>query len=471
MTMPDSMPDSMPALLDASELTRLYASGELSPVAVVTDSLRRIERLEPRLNAFRFVEDEPALLAQARAAEQRWRSGSPLGRLDGIPVAIKDTFPVAGWSTLRGSRTADPTPARRDAPVIERLRRAGGIFVGRTTTSEFGWKGVTDSPLTGVTRNPWDAEKTPGGSSGGSAVAVAAGMSTVALGNDGGGSVRIPAAFTGTVGLKATHGRVPVWPGSVLAELAHTGPITRTVADAALLLDVLAGPHPLDWTAPPPGASFAGCLADGVDGLRVAVLAETATDPYDPAMAPAIRRAGRALEELGAQVSEVALPFADPIDAFSTIWYAGMGHLLGSLPPARRELVDPELRRHVAELGEIGVADLFRAQTAMIELRETMGLFHARYDVLATPTVPIAAFDAGACVPPGSRSRSWTSWTPLSYPFNLTQQPAISVPIALGAGGLPLGLQLVAAKHRDDLVLRAAYAVEQACGTGGPSNP
>lgn len=447
--------------MSATELVRLYSSGQLSPVEVLSDCLRVVERRDGRLNAFRFVADESAL-AEARAAQERWRSLQPRGRLDGVPVAIKDTFPVAGWSTMRGSRTPDPTPATQDAPAIERLRRAGAIFVGRTTTSEFGWKGVTDSPLTGVTRNPWNEDKTPGGSSGGSAVAVATGMSVAALGNDGGGSVRIPAAFTATVGVKASHGRVPVWPGSVLGELAHTGPIARTTADAALLLDVLSGPHPLDWTSAAPAVGFASSLPDGVQDLRVGVLTNLAPHSPDPAAARAMARAGSIFEELGARVSETSLPFADPVDAFSTQWFAGMGHTLAFLTPQQRELVDPELRSRVAEAGDITAADLFHAKTVATQLRETMGLFHEDYDLLVTPTVPIAAFDAGVSTPPGGRWRSWTSWTPLTYPFNLTQQPAISIPFGTNAEGLPLGLQVVAGKHRDDLVLRAAYAVEQA---------
>jgi aspartyl-tRNA(Asn)/glutamyl-tRNA(Gln) amidotransferase subunit A len=210
--------------------------------------------------------DHEAALRDARASEARWLRGEPAGPLDGVPTSIKDLLLVRGWPTLRGSRTTDPKqPWDVDAPSTARLREAGAVLLGKTTTPEFGWRGSTDSPLSGITRNPWDLHKTPGGSSGGAVAAITAGMGALATGTDGGGSIRIPAAFTGTVGIKAHFGRVPAWPLSPMGTVAHVGPQARTVEDAALMLDVLARPDARDWMAlPPPRGSWAAALAGDV---------------------------------------------------------------------------------------------------------------------------------------------------------------------------------------------------------------
>src|ERR671923_703011 len=256
---------------DAAALLAGYRAGELSPVEVVEDALARIERGDATLNAFCLVDPERAL-ADARASEARWRRGEPAGALDGVPVAVKDVFATRGWPTRRGSHAIDPAgPWEHAAPAVAALRRHGAVIPGKTTTPEIGWKGVTDSPLEGVTRNPWDPARTSGGSSGGSAAALAAGMVPLALGTDGGGSIRIPCAFCGLPGLKPTYGRVPMWPASPFGAVAHGGPMARTVADVALLLDVIAEPDARDWAAlPPAGGSFLDGLEDGVAGLRVA---------------------------------------------------------------------------------------------------------------------------------------------------------------------------------------------------------
>ncbi|MDH3596510.1 MAG: amidase family protein, partial [Rhodospirillales bacterium] len=240
-----------PALLTATELLTRFRAGSLSPVEVTEAALARIEAHDTALNAFCLVDAEQAL-AEARRSEERWRIGAPKGRLDGVPASIKDLLLTKGWPTLRGSKALDPDqPWDEDAPAVARLREHGAVLLGKTTTPEFGWKGVTDSPLTGVTRNPWDPSRTPGGSSGGAAAAVATGMGALAIGTDGGGSIRIPAGFTGIFGLKPSFGRVPAYPLSPFGTVAHLGPMTRSVADAALMLTVLAEPDPRDWYALP----------------------------------------------------------------------------------------------------------------------------------------------------------------------------------------------------------------------------
>src|ERR1051326_8341268 len=235
-----------PHELTAGELSTAYANRDLSPVEVTEACLARIEALDAEINAFCLVEPE-ASRRQAEDSEQRWMEGAPLSPLDGVPIAIKDLLLTKGWPTRRGSLTVDPKgPWTDDAPSVARLREAGAVFIGKTTTPEFGWKGSTDSPLTGVTRNPWNKQKTPGGSSGGSAAALAARFAPLALGTDGGGSIRIPASFSGVSGLKPSFGRVPAWPLSPFGTVAHVGPMSRTVLDTALLLNVIARPDGRD---------------------------------------------------------------------------------------------------------------------------------------------------------------------------------------------------------------------------------
>src|SRR5436190_6855092 len=239
------------AMMSAVDLLAQYRAKKLSPVEATRSALARIDRLNPRFNAFRLV-DEAAALASARASEARWMKGEPISLVDGVPATVKDLLITKGWSTLRGSKAVEPNQAwDEDAPCVARLREEGAVLLGKTTTPEFGWKGVTDSPLTGITGNPWDETKTPGGSSGGAAVAAACGMGALHLGTDGGGSIRIPAGFTGIFGFKQSYGLVPASPLSPFGTLAHIGPMTRTVADAALMLSVIAKPDLRDWYAIP----------------------------------------------------------------------------------------------------------------------------------------------------------------------------------------------------------------------------
>jgi aspartyl-tRNA(Asn)/glutamyl-tRNA(Gln) amidotransferase subunit A len=449
--------------LSAAALISAYKDGHLSPVEATEAALARIERDDPVLRAFCLVDREQAR-AEARRSEERWRRGAPAGALDGVPVGVKDVFPTRGWPTLRGSRAIDPSgPWGQDAPAVAALRRHGAVLPGKTTTPEFGWKGVTDSPLEGVTRNPWDPSRTAGGSSGGSAAALAAGMVPLALGTDGGGSIRIPCAFCGLFGIKPTYGRVPAWPASPYGTVAHAGPMARSVEDLALLLDVLSEPDPRDWTAlPPPERSFLDGLEAGVRDARVAFSADLGYVRVDREVADAVARAVAALSDLGAHVEQVDPGFSDPRDVFDVLWSAGAGRLVGELGDPPADVFDPGFAAVAAYGRSLGLSDYLAAVARRDELGIRMSRFHTEWDLLVTPTVPIPAFAAGRDVPEGWPARGWPSWTPFTYPFNLTQQPAASVPCGFTAAGLPIGLQIVGPRYGDALVLRAARAYEAA---------
>lgn len=463
-----------PARVSAVELVGRYRRRDLSPVEVARACLARIERWNGMVGAFCVVDAEGAL-AQARASEERWRRDEPVGPLDGVPATIKDIVLMRGFPTRRGSRTTEgATPDVEDAPATARLREAGAVLLGKTTTPEFGWKAVTDNPPGEVARNPWDTALTAGGSSGGAAVAAALGMGALHLGTDGGGSIRIPASFCGIVGLKPTFGRVPAWPLSPFGTVAHLGPMARTVEDAALMLTVLARPDARDWHALPwdDGCDWSTGLKQGVAGLRVAVSERLGALEIDAGVLRAFRAAVRTFEDLGARVETVEPDLGEARDVFAHHWFPAAGRVLAALPPERLALVDPGLR----EMGEEGAAyhadDLMDARRARGNLGVALQLLLTeRYDVLLTPAVAVLPFAAGTERPDPERQERWIDWAGFSYPFNLSQQPAASVPCGLTEGGLPAGLQIVAAKYREDLVLRAARAFEAARPWSLPEAP
>ncbi|TQM02330.1 amidase [Pseudonocardia kunmingensis] len=447
--------------LTATELVAAYRSGELSPVEATEAALRRIERHDGDVNAFCLVDADGAL-ESAKASADRWQRGEPVGVLDGVPTSIKDILLTRGWPTRRGSRTVDPAgPWDVDGPHVARVREQGAVLLGKTTTPELAWKGVTDNPLTGVTRNPWDTTRTAGGSSGGSAAAVAFGMGPLSLGTDGGGSVRIPAAFTGTTTLKPTYGRVPHHPASPFGTLAHVGPMTRTAADAALLLDVVSGADTRDPWALAPTDPAVAALEGGVAGLRIAVSPTLGYVDVHPGVAAAFAAAVRVFTELGADVEEADPGFTDPVEAFELLWFAGVAKSLENTGPAARAQMDPGLVAVAEQGARASAVEYLGAMAVRNDLGARMGEFHSRYDLLLTPTVPIPAFEAGVEVPAGWPRERWTSWTPFTYPFNMTQQPAASVPCGFTAG-LPVGLQIVGPRHADNAVLAAAHAFQQA---------
>lgn len=447
--------------LSAIALSDHYRERSLSPVEVTKFVLGRIARLNPKVNAFALLDEEKAL-ADAQQSETRWLQGEPLSRIDGIPTTVKDLLLTKGWATLRGSKAISPDqPWNEDAPSVAQLRSQGAILLGKTTTSEFGWKGVTDSALHGITRNPWNLNRTPGGSSGGAAVAAALGFGSLHISTDGGGSTRLPAAFTGTFGFKPTFGRVAGYPSAHTGTLFHIGVTTRTVADAAVALNAIAHPDPRDrFALPKDHQDYLQLLDRGVAGLRIAYSPRLGYANVEPEIAALVESAVRVFEKLGAIVEEVDPGFKNPFPVFRTFWITGAAKLLRSFSAEQRSVVEAGLQAS-AEAGErITLAEYQSALDAREALGRQLGLFHQKYDLLLTPTLPIAAFPVGQITPQTDLYPPGLNWSPFTYPFNLTQQPAASIPIGFTQEGLPVGLQIISAKYRDALVLQAAKAYE-----------
>ncbi|MDI3471404.1 MAG: amidase family protein [Pseudolabrys sp.] len=449
--------------LDSAALADAYRRKALSPVEVARDVLARIESARV-YNAFLPV-DADDVMAQARASERRWQAGTPRGALDGVPATIKDNVGLRGQPTLRGSRTSALVPEKDDAPAVARLREAGAVFVGKTCLPEYGWIGACHSPLTGITRNPWNPAHTPGGSTGGGAVAALLNLGTLHLGTDGAGSLRIPASFTGVFGFKPTYGLVPAHPPSPFNVLAHQGPIARTVGDAARMLSVIAAPDARDMSAwSRPGADFTAGLEFGVRGLKMAwsprLGSAAALDPEIEAIA---ERASRLFVEQGAGVEPADPDLRDAGAVIRTLWHAGARAIADSVPAAQHAEMDQDFLA-LAERGRaIPAARYIAAYSARTALHVAMLGFHDRYDLLLSPTMPVTALEAGRVTPAdGAYGDDWLNWSPFTYPFNLTQQPAASVPVGLSSKGLPIGLQIVGPRGADALVLRAARALERA---------
>jgi aspartyl-tRNA(Asn)/glutamyl-tRNA(Gln) amidotransferase subunit A len=451
-------------LLSAVELLDLYSRRELSPVEAAEAVIAHVDELNPALNA--IVTPTPELaLESARAAERAYRTDPARdGALLGVPFTVKDTIVTAGVRTTMGSLLFEDWTPDADAPTVERARSAGAALLGKTNTPELGWMCDTDNRLFGPTRNPWDPERSPGGSSGGAAAAVAAGFGPVALGTDAAGSTRLPAAFCGVYGLKPSFGLLPMAPGGTIESLGHVGILSRTVEDAALMLDVLAGPDARDRLSLPRLATGYREAARGdLDGLRVAWSPDLGYAPVEPAVAERAAAAAEAFESLGCRVEEVALGLEDPYEAVHVLLAAGGAGAHRDAFEDVRGRLDQDRLRVVEEGFRLSAADVGAATAQRARFADALRAALEPYDLLLTPTVAVTAFPAGARGPEtvAGRVRPGLSWTGLPYPFNLTGQPAASVPCGLTGEGLPVGLQIVGRWRDDPLVLRASAAYER----------
>ncbi|HEY4254711.1 MAG TPA: amidase family protein [Roseomonas sp.] len=455
------MSETDPALMPAETLLAHYARRSLSPVEVLRAVTERVARYNPWVNAFAAM--NPRALLAAGESEQRWMAGRPIGPLDGVPATVKDLLDMAGLPTRRGSRTTDLVSASGDAPVVLGLKSAGAVIIGKTTTTEFGWKSPGDCPLHGITRNPWNRDRTPGGSSSGAGAAGAAGFGPLHVGTDAGGSVRIPAAWCGLVGVKPSFGRVPQWPLGAFANVACAGPMTRTVRDAALMTNVMARHDARDpFCLPDAPRDWRDGIEDGVKGLRVALVRRLGFEPpLDEDGQAALGVAAKLLEEAGAVVEEADPGLPDTRAIFGRVWGVALAKLVADTPEEKRGLLDAGITDVAAREGGMSAVDFLRADALRIEAAHAMARFHQRYDIVLTAATPTAAIAADQ---PTIRpwEALWRDWAPWTFAFNLTRQPAISVPVGLDEEGMPRAVQVAAALYRDDIAFRAARAIERA---------
>lgn len=449
--------------MSAMEMRHRIATRQISPVELTKRALHKAEATQSTLNAFYRLLPERALAA-AHVAEDAVMKGAPLGVLHGIPFSTKDLIAVKDVGYASGSLTMKDNVATVDAPAVERAKAAGAILIGKTTTSEFGCKPVGDSPLTGITRNPWNLDKTPGGSSAGAAASVAAGITPFALGTDGGGSIRIPAAFTGLVGIKGQFGRVPVWPTSATPTLAHVGPLARSVEDAALLFSVIAGFDRRDpFSVAGPVPDVLGAAHASIAGLRIAYSPTLGYARPDLEVVKLTDRAADTLRQLGCSVDLVDSVFdTDPGDLWTAEFYAGVGIRLRSFMENERDRLDPAVADVLEPALSQDMRDYYTKVFSRYALRDKVNTFFANYDILISPVIPVASLDAGRNIPEGLEDRNLVSWVFYTYPFNLTGQPAASVCAGLAPDGMPVGLQIVGRSLCEDDVVRVAAAFERA---------
>jgi aspartyl-tRNA(Asn)/glutamyl-tRNA(Gln) amidotransferase subunit A len=442
-------------------LGRRIADGELSPVQLAECALHIALSAEPSINAYASFLSERAL-KQAAEREAEAKAGRLRSALHGVPIAVKDNFYYQGEVTGKGSRTSPPTPAPASAPMVERLVQAGTVVIGKTTTPEFGWKGTGISPRTGITRNPWNLARNSGGSSAGSGATVASGAVPIATGTDAGGSIRIPASFCGVAGLKPTLGTIPVWPGTVNETLSHAGPITRSVEDARVVLELTRGPDARD-----PQSFYPHPLAEATSRhLRVGIVRAPFGISPDSEVGAVIGPALGMLQAAGiADFEDIELPVELPSDVFEVLWVTGRGLGFRDIILEQAGIMDPGLVRLEQLASAYSLSDFYAAMTRRREFNSALFRLLDDWDLLLMPTMPITAFAAGAEVPDGGQIDAplpWTTWTPYTYPFNITGQPAISIPCGLGAGKMPVGVQIVGPWAQDWRVLRFAQLCEDA---------
>ena len=451
--------------MTAIEMARQVRERQTSPVELVRAALGAIEQTDPQINAWCDVYTDQAL-AEAEVMEAEASKGKIRGPLHGVPIGVKDLFLLNGHCTRRGSRLYENAPhATETSPAVQRMIKAGAIIVGKNTTPDTGWKASSNSPVYGVTRNPWDVTRTAGGSSSGSAAAVAAGTVPISLGSDGGGSLRIPAAFCGVFSLKPSLGRVPTYPLSPSEHLSHAGPMTVTVADSALALDVLKGPHTLDpYSLPIEDVSYLESLNRFHTPLRCALLPTLFGASVSNDIAQCVQSAfSRIAEMQGIDIVDTSLSWEDPVTVFERLWTA-RGAARAGLSAADRALLDPGLARLVERASGLSLSSHLQALQDRAAFCRTVSTSFTHFDLLLLPMVPIVPFAAECDGPPDMDENlpvPWAHWTPFSYPFNITGQPAASVPCGWTRDGLPVGLQVIGDRFQDAKVLQFCAAWER----------
>jgi aspartyl-tRNA(Asn)/glutamyl-tRNA(Gln) amidotransferase subunit A len=459
------MTDARLAWLSATELAALIRRKKVSPVEVVDAVLDRIAALNPRLNAFVTLTDAAAR-REAKAAERAvMKRGARLGPLHGVPFSVKDLVITRGVRTTFGTPLFRDNVPTEDAPMVERLKVSGGIMLGKTNTPAFGWIGATHNLVFGITRNPWNLERTPGGSSGGASAAAAAGLGPIHIGTDGGGSIRIPASCAGIFGHKPSYGRIPTYPVSGAWSLSHVGPMTRTVADAALVLTVAAGPDERDqYSLPGPRVDYVKALRGGLKGLRVAYADDLGfADAVDPEVRAVCARAAGAFRELGCRVETVKPGWPSPREPWGEIFCGGIAARMAPFLD-RRSDIEPGLYRLIEMALKNPPTTYVQAWFDRLAWWQHPRALFEKYDLLLTPTIACAPFRVGLDNPTeiaGTPVEPY-AWIPFTYPFNMTGQPASSVPCGFTKDGLPIGLQIVGRRFDDVTVLRASAAFERA---------
>jgi aspartyl-tRNA(Asn)/glutamyl-tRNA(Gln) amidotransferase subunit A len=459
------MNDADIGYLPATELAAMIRRRAISPVEVMEAILRRIAALEPRINAFVHLAADRAMDA-ARAAEAALMGAGPIGRLHGVPFTLKDLLWTKDMPTQFGSLATRGNQPPIDSPLVGRLQAEGGIALGKTTTSEFGWTGVSRSPLTGITHNPWKHGYNAGASSAGAGAAAAAGYGPLHQGSDGAGSIRMPAHFCGIYGLKPSFGRIPYYPVNAGDFTSHIGPMTRNVADAALMTQIMAGPHPLDHTtleAWP--ADYSGRLHEGIAGRRIAFSPDLGHARVDPDVAALVRTAAeRFAADAGASLHDVTPAWGPKGPELARRFWSAHETRLAAYLPEWEQRMDPGLVACIRSGGTVGMADYQQLRDRKHAYIAEIQMFFQDWDFLITPSVSVAAFSAENLQPAHwpQHEWDWLSWAEFSHPFNMSWNPAASLPCGFTAEGLPVGLQIVGRRFDDLGVLQASAAFERA---------
>ncbi|MGN6772529.1 MAG: amidase [Rhizobiaceae bacterium] len=448
--------------LSAREIARMVTVGELGAEEIARSVLSDIEAVDPLLNCFTALDPDLVLRQAGRLQKKLRRDPSAAGPLCGVPVPVKDLIATRDYPTAFGSKPFRESRASADAPTVARALKRDALLFGKTTTSEFGCKATGFSPLTGITRNPWNTVLTPGGSSAGSAAAVAAGLAPVALGTDGGGSVRIPAALTGIVGFKPTFGRAPVHPVSATPTVGHIGVLARNVRDAALLVGAITGYDARDpYSIPLPAVAGLAACGAGLGRPRVAYSPTLGYARPDPGVRRVIERAVKCLEDLGCDITLVESVFPDPADIWESEFYTDVATKLRVLLATQRSEMDADVASKLEDYAGRSLLSHRELALKRYQLRDGVRALFETFDFLVTPTLPVVAFPVERTAPVGYRQDDLVAWASYTYPFNLTGHPAISLPAGL-VDGLPAGLQVVANRYEEERLFTIAAAFEEA---------